>query len=91
LENGSFSKDFYAFSSVVFVDDSEKNCIAVAESLKKLKVSAFSIWHYHYAETHLPFCLKAQVRSAIQEYHLINNDILLSDEEADTLHFAQGL
>lgn len=83
IEQGQFSTDFHAYTSVSFVDDSEKNCHAVAESLTKLKIADCSVWHYHYAETHLAFEESDKERSAIQEAHLLEFNTLLTDEEAD--------
>ena len=89
---GFFTVPLEFYSSITFVDDSEKNCKAVAESLAALNMSKYSVWHYTFAETNLPFTQQDSLRAAIQERFLLEKDTLLNDEEADAeLVSANGL
>lgn len=84
-EQGHFAIDIHSFKDVSFVDDSEKNCRNVAESLTKIKIANSCVWHYQYAEINLKFGQKHKERAAVQEAHLLKHQILLTDEEADIL------
>ena len=83
LERGHFLKDLLSYTGISFVDDSDKNCVAVAESLSRLNIIDWLVWHYNYAEIHLAFQERDQSRAAVQEAHLLEHEILLTDEEAE--------
>jgi hypothetical protein len=83
VQLGHFETNLLSYKSVTFVDDSLKNCTEVAESLEKMQVPEFKVWHYNYAETYLPFTEQDKTRSAIQERYLLEHQILLNNDEAD--------
>lgn len=83
LKEGHFVSTLCSYRHISFVDDSKRNCDAIAETLTKLEINDCSIWHYTYAARHLPFEAQAQSRAKIQEAHLLENGHLLTDEEAD--------
>lgn len=74
-----------SFSNIHFVDDSKRNCEAVANSLVKLSITNFSVWHYTYAQEHLSFDDTHKERAKVQEQHLLKYDQLLNDEQADVI------
>lgn len=84
-ERGDFIVDFNGFSTINFVDDSERNCNAVARSLAALGCNA-TVWHYTFAEENLPFEELQIMIARYQEAHLTERDSLLSDEETQQLY-----
>jgi Protein of unknown function (DUF2608) len=81
-KNNHFIEDLSSYERVHFVDDSEKNCIAVAKSLASLSCDNITVTHYDYAKKYLPFDDVAQKISHIQERQLLKNGLLLSDKQA---------
>lgn len=79
-----FTMPIRDFNHISFVDDSKRNCEAVANSLEKLGITSCTAWHYNYAELHLNFDQAHQARSIVQEAHLLAHNQLLTDEEVDT-------
>lgn len=92
LTDRFFIKMLHSFSQVDVVDDSARNCDAIAESLNKLLIPNSRVWHYTYAEQILRFEEVNKARAKVQEHHLVNYHRLLNDEEADEeLRQGQGL
>ena len=90
-QNKLFIKGFHTYSNFSFVDDSQRNCKAVAETAQKLKLDhRWSIFHYKYAEQYLPFCENQQAIAAIQEEKLLANGELIDNVTAES-HLSLGV
>lgn len=85
-QNELFTKGLNNYSNYSFVDDSQRNCKAVAEVANKLGLAhSWSIFHYQYAEKYLPFCENQQAIAAVQEKKLITEGELLDNATAKKL------
>lgn len=80
-----FIQNLSSYSHLTFIDDSEKNCVDVAERLAIMGMPDCSVWYYDYAKKHLQFGFCDQARAHVQEQHLLTHNALLSDQEADEL------
>ncbi|WP_158618489.1 DUF2608 domain-containing protein [Legionella sp. km535] len=85
VSQGYLLRDIGSFHSIDFVDDSERNCHAVHAAFERMNITMSRVWHYPYAELHLTFTAVDQKRADIQELHLLEKQVLLTDEEADQL------
>ncbi len=84
-QNNYFMRDLSSYSQLTFIDDSEKNCADVAKGFLAMGMLDYSVWYYDYAKKHLPFALRDQKLAQIQEQHLMTNNVLLSDMQAEEL------
>lgn len=85
IELEYFLINFFSIKDVSFVDDSERNCKAVAETFTKLKLATAKVWHYVYAELHHTYTESDHQRAQIQERHLLEHKVLLTDDAADEI------
>lgn len=78
-----FKQDHTKFNQFTFVDDRAENCERVVKTFDDQGLNS-KVWHYNYAETHLPFLPKHKQLSTVQEMHFRQEGIILSDEEAES-------
>lgn len=83
--NCVFLKKLHSFTEIHFIDDSEKNCDSVENFFNKRQFKNTTVYNYDFLKNNYDFDFKTSLRANIQEFHLLKNNTLLSDTEADLL------